>query len=226
MAELWGTLAPLIVGSALVPIQIVVTILLLRSGSGRRTALAWVAGMTTVRLLQGLAFGLVFSAGSTGSNGGDGPGVVVSSLLLVMAVVFYVTAARQLLADDDPDAPPPKWMTMTETMSPRRAFLIGAGLLVIGAKFWVFTLGAVGAISDAGLGRPAAIGVFLLFVLLAESVHVVVLALALLAPARSGRVLDAASTWLAANNRAIVIVLGAVFGTWFLVKALHGLGIL
>jgi hypothetical protein len=50
---------PLMIGSALVLIQIIVTFLLLRSPSGKFTAVAWVAGMTATRLAQGLVFGLV-----------------------------------------------------------------------------------------------------------------------------------------------------------------------
>jgi hypothetical protein len=34
------------------------------------------------------------------------------------------------------------------------------------------------------------------------------------------------SGWLERNNRHIVIGLGAVFGTWFMIKGLTGLGIL
>lgn len=39
-------------------------------------------------------------------------------------------------------------------------------------------------------------------------------------------VLVAAGAWLQRPNRFIVIVLGVVFGTWLLVKALDGLGII
>lgn len=41
-------------------------------------------------------------------------------------------------------------------------------------------------------------------------------------PGRSAAVLDAMSGWLVKHNRVLVIALGVVFGTWFLVKALSG----
>lgn len=126
MSDLWSVLTPLVIGSAVVPIQIIITILLLRSPGGLRAATAWVAGMTAIRLLQGLFFRLVFSSSGQTAEPAGGPGPVVSALLLVMAVVFYVTALRQILAHDDEDAPPPKWMAMTASMTPGRAFLIGA----------------------------------------------------------------------------------------------------
>lgn len=226
MADLWGSLIPLIVGGALVPIQIVITILLLRSKAGRITAVAWVAGMTTVRLAQGLVFGLLLGSRSGSDTSADGPGTALSLLLLVLAIVFYVSAAKQLLKHPDEDAPPPKWMAMVDGMRPARAYLVGVGLLTIGAKFWVFTLGAIAAIGDAGLGQGAAILTFLLFVALTESIHLAVLAIAYALPDRSAALLDRITGLLKTYNRAIMIVLGVVFGTWFMVKALGGLGIL
>lgn len=227
MDSLWATLAPLVIGSALVPIQIIVTIMLLRSTAGRRTAVAWVAGMTSVRLAQGILFGLVFSSDrALAEETGARPGPVLSTLLLVLAVLFLVMAVRQLLVDIDPDAPPPRWMAMTETMAPTKAFLIGTGLMLVGVKFWVFTLSAVGAIGAAELSRGASIVTFLVFVALTEIAHLVVLAVAFLAPGRAAARLEGASAWLSARNRTIVIVLGVVFGVWFLAKALRGFGIL
>lgn len=226
MTDLWTSLIPLIIGGALVPIQIIITILLLRSGAGRITAVAWVAGMTTVRLGQGLVFGLVLGGGASSGSSSDGPGTAVSLLLLVLAVVFYVTAARQLLRHPDEDAPPPKWMAIIDGIRPGKAYLLGVGLLAVGAKFWVFTLGAIAAIADAGLGTVPSIATFLVFVALTESIHLLALGVAYLLPQRSASVLARISGLLEAYNRPIMIVLGLVFGTWFLVKALGGLGIL
>jgi hypothetical protein len=226
VTDLWGSLIPLIVGGALVPIQIIITILLLRSKAGRITAVAWVAGMTTVRLVQGIVFGILLGAGSEGSSTSDGPGAALSLLLLVLAIVFYVSAARQVMKHPDEDAPPPKWMAMIDGMRPAKAYLLGVGLLAIGAKFWVFTLGAIAAIGNAGLSQGASILVFVVFVVLTESIHLAVLGIAYALPDRSAALLDGFTALMKTYNRAIMIVLGVVFGTWFLVKALGGLGIL
>ena len=45
------------------------------------------------------------------------------------------------------------------------SFLLGAGVLAIGAKFWMFTLGAISVIGEADLGRTDSIVTYLLFVL-------------------------------------------------------------
>jgi hypothetical protein len=213
MGELWGSLVPLIIGSALVPIQIVITTMLLRSGAGRMTAVAWLGGMTAVRLGQGLVFGLILGSSTAEASASDGPGTPVSLLLLVVAILFYLTAIKQLLKHPDEDAPPPKWMAMIETATPGKAFGLGTGILMINIKLWVFTLGAISAIGLAGLGQGAAVITFVAFVLLAESIHIVVIGVAFAMPTRSAAMLDGIVEFLARYNR-------------FLVKALIGLGLL
>ena len=222
---MWSSLIPVILGSALVPIQVIITIALLRTPAGPRTAAAWVGGMTAVRLIQGMLFGLVFSSSDTTETSSSSSGSVVSVLLLVVAVLFFVTALKQFLHEDDPDGPPPKWMTMVASMTPAKAFAFGFGMLAIGAKFWVFTLSAIGVISDANLSRTSSILTFIAFVILAESIHLAVVGAAVVAPTRSTKILERAFEWLQRHNRVLVIILGVVFGTWFLVKALDRSGV-
>jgi threonine/homoserine/homoserine lactone efflux protein len=226
MTNLWGTLVPLAAASAAVPVQIVVTIVLLRAEGGRSKAIAWIGGMTAVRLVQGLLFGVVLSASDQTSTDGDSTSPIVAMVLLVVAVLLYITAARSALSDDDPDAPPPKWMARASTLTPGNALVMGVVYLLIAPKFWVFTLSAVGAISDAELGVSSAVLTFLLFVVLAEVVHFVLLGMTMASPERAGAVLARASAWLEEHNRVIMIVLGLIFGTWFMLKALDGLGVI
>jgi hypothetical protein len=227
MSNLLVTLIPLGVASAVVPIQIIITILLLRAPGGRVTAVAWVAGMTALRLLQGLVFGTLLGGRGREADGADGgSSVLVSVILLVLAILFYVVVAKHLLKHPDEDAPPPKWMAMLDGVAPGKAFLLGFGLVAISAKFWVFTLGAIAAIGDAGLGMRGSVVAFLLFVVLAESIHLAAVGFAYASPARADAGLARFSGLLERYNGAIMIVLGLVFGTWFLLKALIGLGII
>ena len=217
---LWSTLLPLVVASAVVPVQITLTVLLLRASVG--AAAAWVGGMTATRLAQGALFGLVFTGAGSGSA--EGTGLFEAGLLLVIAILLLTAAVRSLLGGSDEDDPPPKWMKLTASATPGRAFLLGAGFVAVAAKLWVFTLGAIGAIEEAALGRWASIAVFLLFVILAESIVISLVAYAALAPGSSQALLGRVSVWLERHSRTIVIVLGLVFGTWFLLQALSGLG--
>jgi hypothetical protein len=219
----WAAIGPLVLGSALVPAQLVVTIALLRSPTGTRAAVGFVAGMSSMRLLQGAVFGLAIE----GSGAGDDPAsasTLRAALLLAVAVLLLVMAVKKLLTDEDPDAPPPAWLTRASSLRAGQAFLTGAGLLVIGPKFWVFNLGAIAAIEEAALARPVAIATYLVFVALTAAPTASIVTIAVAAPDRSAQVLERLSRWLERNNRPIVIGVGLVFGTWFLAQALTGLG--
>lgn len=227
MGNIWSSIIPLALGSAIVPVQIIITILLLRSSSGRFTAVAWVAGMSTVRLAQGAIFGLVISnADDVSSGNGGNSGVVAGIVLLLLAILMYVAAAKQYRKQDDPDGPPPKWLTMSQSLTPGTAFMFGAGIMLIGAKFWVFTLSAIAEIGDANLGRPQASLAFLGFAVLAVSTHLALVGTAYLAPKASESLLERMQTWLEVHSRVIMIGVGVVFGTWFLIKGLTGLGVI
>jgi hypothetical protein len=205
--------------------QLVITIVLLRS-TGVRTAAAFVAGMTVVRLSQGLVFGLLLAQGRTRGTPSGGPGPVSSGMLVALAMLMYAAAAKAAVTHEDPDAPPPRWLTMAQTMSSAKAFLVGAGVILISAKFWVFTLSAIGAIEDADLRGLAGVVAFLAFAVLTVALHLLAILGVLVLPRRAAVALAAAGDWLKAANRWIVIGLGLVFGTWFLLTGLIGIGVL
>lgn len=98
--------------------------------------------------------------------------------------------------------------------------------MVIGIKFWVFTLSAIAAIGDADLGQPGATVAFVMFVVLAASIHLVLIGISFAVPAKSDALLQRTNDWLTSHNRIMMIVLGFVFGTWFMVKALDGFGVI
>lgn len=224
--DLWTILLPLIVANAILPLQIVVTILLIRSDDGRLTAFAWIVGMTVVRLAQGVIFGFILAEAVEGTDGGDGPGPVESTLLLLVALAFLILAARKALKVPDDDAPPPRWMTLVATAGPLRALLLGAGMVALSPKLWAFTLAAIGAIAEAGLDQPAAVGSFLMYAVGAVGVHLGLLVGAVVAPARADVALGRFANALERYDRPLMIAVSVIFGTWFLLKALDGYGVL
>jgi hypothetical protein len=214
-------LTPFIIGSAVLPLQIMMIILLLnRSSQGLTKAVFLVAGMTVIRLLQGIIFGLILfpRPGETG-----GKSLVVSSLMLVLGILLLITAYKQWRNEDDPDAPPPKWMVMLDTISPFRVFAMGAGLILISGKLWVFTLSAIGVIGEAQLGQPSSTVAFLLFVLLAQSMPFLTLIVRVISPEQSKPILATTSAWLTKYNRPIVMVVALVFGLLFFFQGASGL---
>jgi hypothetical protein len=133
----------------------------------------------------GILFGFVLGTATAQADDAGGTGPVASTLLLVVAVVFLLGAARKLLDAPDEDAPSPSWMALVRSAPPVRALALGAGVVALSPKLWAFTLGAIAAIAEAGLGQGPAVAVFLGFVVLAESVHLSLVGVAIADPARS-----------------------------------------
>ncbi len=223
MADLWTTLLPLVIGSAVVPTQMVVTAVLLRSSRGK--AAAWIAGMAALRVLQGALFGFVLSEARSHATPAGEPRIVAGGLLLALAALFVATALRHAIGDEDAAAAAAPWLSRVDSMPGLAAFGAGAGYVALSPEKWVFTLGAIGAIADAALGRWGSILNFAAFVGLTLSGSLAVFGFATLAPERSATVLSRVGGWLEHRSRAIAVVLGAVFGTWFLLKALSALGL-
>jgi Sap, sulfolipid-1-addressing protein len=223
MLDLWANLAPLIVVSAILPAQTIVALRLARASV--KAAFAWVAGMTVIRLAQGIVFGVVL-AESEANSPAESSKPFLGTLLLVLAILLYVKALRKAVDSEDEDAPPPRWLARVGSMSPLTAFAAGAGFMTLSVKFLVFTLAAIAAIAEAHLGTRLSVLMFLLFVALAQIAPFTILALAVSSPERSAAILDEFSAWLRRNNRVISILFGLVFGTWFLLKSLKQLNVI
>jgi len=222
MTDLWTTLIPLALATAVLPIQITITLLLLRSDGGVAKGAAWVAGLAIVRVVQYAVFAFVLEQAMANST--PGPSPVEGALLLVVAVFLYVSAARKLADQPDEDAPPPRWMTMLDGASPRMAFAMGAGIVTFSPKLWAFTLGAIGAVGEAELDPAAGWLVYLVWLIAALSVHLVAVLGLVLLPHQAGPMLGRAADTLEARSRPLLVALGVVFGTWFLLKALVSFG--
>ena len=210
----------LLIGATVVPIWIIIVLLLLRGQGGRPRALAFVGGILTVRLAQGIVFGYIFGASDNSETAGPSP--VANTLLMVLGILLWVTALKKWRTAPDPNAPPPKWMTVFSDISTPKAFGMGALVVAISAKQWVFTLGALKVIRDAALGSTGATIAFLIFAAVSVSLLLSLIVFSVLAPSQSAKTLGTAGKWLETNNRAIVIAISVIFGTLFLYKGITG----
>lgn len=224
MATVLISLLPFIVGSALAPVQIIVSLLLLKSPDrGLLKAIAFVGGMTITRLLQGLIFGFILFESLASTEGSKGKSSVISTLLLVLGILLLIAAYKKWRKQDDPDDVPPKWLTRIDSLNLLDAFKIGLSLPLIAVKLWVFTLSALATIGTAQLGQTPSIIVYLLFILLAESLMLLPILIRILLPERSTTALIKMSAWLTDNSRSITIAASLVFGLFFLHSGIRGL---
>jgi len=222
MRDVIVELLPLIVGAAVVPLYSIAVLLLLQSNGGLLKAIAFVAGGITVRLLQGILFGLVFGVACEAYSEAD-PKLIVSTLLLITGILLLVTAFRQRQEPDDPDAPPPQWISTVVGLSALKAVGAGALFVTIAVKQWVFTLSAISVIGDAGPGGKANVGAYLFYVLATQTLAMTPILVYAAAPHQSAKPLKAAQAWLERHNRRIVIIMSLIFGAWFLFKGITGL---
>jgi uncharacterized membrane protein YidH (DUF202 family) len=211
-------LLPLIVAAALLPAWMIITLFLLRGDGGVLRAAAFIVGAILVRLVVGVLFGFVF--GSTGDPGESR--AIASTLMLVVGVLLLVAAFKKWRKEDEPEEQP-KWMDKISGVKAWQAFVAGALLMAIAVKQWVFSLSAIATIEAGGLDRGANILLFGAFTLLAQSLTILPVVYAAIAPSRSAKLLGAAEGWLARYNRPLAIGVSLVFGVWFVWQGVTGL---
>lgn len=141
----------------------------------------------------------------------------------MLGLLLLVSAYRAWSKEPDPDAPPPRWMASLDQATPLTALAMGAALPLISPKLWVFLLGALEVIDLAQLGQPASTGLFLLFILGAQSLLLLPILVRLFLPRRSAAFLAGVSAWLDRNGRAIKIAVSLVFGLFFFYQGVSSL---
>jgi threonine/homoserine/homoserine lactone efflux protein len=224
MGNVLISLLPYIIGSAVVPLQIIIGLLLLKSPKrGLLKAMAYVTGMTITRLLQGAIFGFVFIGSRAVTQESNDKSPVIATLLLVLGILLLITAYKKWRGEADSDDPPPRWLSRLDNVTPLKALGIGITLPLIAPKLWVFTLSALATIAAAELSQPDSAIAYLLFILLAESLLLLPILMRIVVPKRSKSTLNQLSEWLNRNSRPITILVSLVFGLWFLYSGISGL---
>lgn len=215
-------LLPLAAVNMLMPLWLIIEVQLLSGEHGIRKAVGFVTGMTSVRLLQGALFALLASGASSEVTTQE-THWLVSGALSVLGLLLVIAGIRMLLGEPDPDAAPPRWSRMVDSVTAPKAAGLGAGLVALNTKAWIFTLSALGIIVEGELTRPAQIGAYLGFILVAQAVLIGLIVACALMPRRAQRWISALSTWLQTNSRALSIGVALLFGCLFLFKGVSEL---
>ena len=220
---MWANLLPILAVMFISPARTLAVILLLHTPKKAVTALAYIVGMISAMMVQGVLLGFLMSlVGLTVDRRGGDLATVVSILFVVTGIILLVGALKFIFRDDD-DKAPPDWLAKIEMMSPAQATKLGFGWLMVSPKQWVLVLTAVAVIFAAYLPPAASILNFFIFTMLVQTIFFIIIGIQVLMPKRSEKILDAVFAWLKKHLITLVIGIFGLFGLFFLVKGLLGL---
>ena len=219
MSDLWLDLLPIAIAMAVTPGRLLALILLFNSKQAVPTSLAFVGGMVTNMLIEGLAFTLIFSiTGVFDVEEGAGPPAIFAILFVVIGILMLVGAAKVIFHEEDEDKAPPKWLAEIESFSSGKAYKLGVSWLFVSPKQWIFTLTAVGLIFAANLDPLIALANYLLFILIVLSVFFLLILIYLILGERSQAFMDGLFNWFKKRTQTIMVIVFIVFGLYFLIK--------
>ncbi len=222
MTDVFVDLIPLIVAATLAPVFPIIVLLLLQSERGLGKAIAFVVGAVTMRLAQGVIFGLVF-ASAVEAETAAGLQLIAPTLLTVVGILLLVAGVKKVRQEEDGEDSEPKWMSRLSDLTMLKAVGGGALLMLLSVKHWVFTLSAIAVIEEAQPGLNAGVALYLIFTLATQMLVLPPILAFAVAPQKSAKPLAAAQAWLQRHNRVIVMIVSLVFGTWFSFQGISGL---
>ena len=224
MSELWLALLPILLAMLISPARTIAVILLLHTPKQVFTPFAFVCGLVSSMMIQGVIFGFLLSfVGLTMDERGAELIAIVSMLFILVGIIMLTGAAKFTFKEEDDDKAPPAWLEKIEYLSPRQAFSTGMGWILVSPKQWAFVLTAVAVIYTANLDPIGSLVNFLIFSVLIQLPYLMIIGLHLLMPNRSEAMLDSLFYWIKNNFRPVVIVIFTGFGLFFLFKGISGL---
>ena len=223
MAESLGSVLTGVIGLGLVialsPITIIPAVLVLQAPRPRPAGLAflagWVLGLAAMTALAVGASGLLGGLDKSPPRWASWLRVVLGSALILYGVYQWLTRRSHTES--------PAWMRSFATITPRRAALTAAALVVIRPDVLLICVPAGLAIGGSGLDLPLVWMAAVIFVAVAAST----VAIPILAYAAAGHRLDdplaRLKDWMDRNNAALMAALFVVIGLLVLYHGIHAL---
>jgi hypothetical protein len=214
---------PQMVSAALVgavsPVATMAAIVVL---SGRRRPLVngvcLLIGWTVVLVvLSGLMLALLHGSGSALSDATKAVLNVIVGILLLSFGLRAVIGARHPLAHvveerTEHRQKPPKWMATLDTLTPPKAFGVGAVLLLVSPADLAVYLSALQGLADTSISSADRVILLILLICAINTCILVPLAIYVAMPRRADRILGDLRTWLTANQRKVTAWVLLVFG--------------
>ena len=161
-ATAWSAVSDLLpqaMGIALSPMPIVALIVLLTLPGGRPRGLGFALGGLAGLILAGTA--LTFASGPAPGQDAAAPSATSSVVKLALGLFMWAFAYRTWKHRDDGGQP--GWMTTLETLGFGKAFLFGAGMMVVNPKNLPILGAAALSVSGAGLQGGAQLWAMAIF---------------------------------------------------------------
>jgi len=215
-----GGILTFAVGVAVSPLPIIAVILMLFSRQARVNGPAFLAGW-----VLGLAVvsGVIYALAADGNVGSDATASHTASWLkIALGIVLLWLAARRWRTRPAPGAEPqpPRWMRSIDSFTPGRAMALGVGLVAANPKNLILTIGASLGLAQLGLSTGDVVVSLIVFVVVASLTIAAPVVYVRVGGARAVATLDAARSWLSANDTAVMAVLFLIFGVDLIAKGI------
>lgn len=226
MNELLLPITALAFAASLQPLQIIAMLALLQTKHGVRNGLAYLCGMMAFRLTLALLFWWLISGVETAIEEGGGDfSALTGSVMIILGLLLLIYALRQIFAAQNEDQTAASWLTKLESVTPRRAALVGVAFLALDPKDWLIDISAIDLIAGADLSGLQSGLAYLVYILLAQALLLIPLIYTLIFPAKARIALGRLNVWLRHHERRIEISVALIFGILFLFTGLNYLGV-
>jgi len=218
--EAIGGVLPAAVAVALSPIPIVAVIVMLGTPRARTNgpafAVAWVVGLSVVMAVVLLVFG--------GRNTSDAADTSVRWGTLALGVLMLWLAVGQWRKRprNGQDVELPGWVAQVDAFTWTKSFASGVILSGVNPKNLALTLAASGAIATSGLDPADETLAAVVFIAIASSSVIGLVAVALVAPRATAAPLSAIRQYMARNSSVIMAVILLLLGAKLIGDALGG----
>lgn len=216
--NLFMQLVPLIIGTAVVPSLVILVILFLQSDRGLLKASAFIGGMVSWRLFMltifayySYLFEIIFRFKI--------PERLHLALLSLIGIILLFAAAYIQTEKKHMSGTSPNLLKVMDRCNPPMSFALGAVLMGLGLKHYIFMIGAMKSLEQSGVMGIRWTLIMILFIISAELLVLFPILIYLLMPGRSETILGSFKNLLDKYSSTITVLFCFVVGIFFLWRA-------
>jgi threonine/homoserine/homoserine lactone efflux protein len=210
-------IAPFVVAGSILPTWTILVIALLGTARPVVNSTAFILGNAAFRMLLGLAVLFVVPLPDSESFRLDS-GVWDARIVILLGLALMALAAW--LWTRRPEQEGKNWVEKAENIRPRTAFLAGAAVTASPGVQYAYLLGGIAVVletSSSGLGEVVALTIF---VLALQWMLALPIAIYLLFPQQSARILRRMKVWLGAYGQRLVAAVLGVAGAYVTISGI------